>query len=319
MLKISKFLLIASSLLVVGCSSNNTKEESSNNTKEESGKDSTPKESLTIATYPNKTQYNCGNNFDKEGLTLEYTDKDGNKTIVTDFTISDDKNLKATQDSVKATYNNLSIDVEISVAKIIEGQITCVGDSLTEGHSWPTESYPNYIDDNLGAHLITVSNCGKNGASFKTFGQYNPAYNTTTQYQNSLTGSPIVLSILLGTNDATNWENEKNDYVKDYTDLVNLYRTTFGEDLNIIMITSPRCVSPNSFGIPSDTICNEVVPLQRELAEDLDCYLLDLNEEFEAYTDAQLFRDNDGVHFTKMAAEITANLLAEEIKSIYGI
>ena len=84
-------------------------------------------------------------------------------------------------------------------------------------------------------------------------------------------------------------------------------------------MTSPRCISPNQFGIPSDTICNEVVPLQRQLAEDLDCYLLDLNKEFEAYTDAQLFRENDGVHFTKEAAEITSKLLADKIKSIYGI
>ena len=94
---------------------------------------------------------------------------------------------------------------------------------------------------------------------------------------------------MLGTNDATNWENEKNDYVQDYTDLVNLYRTTFGEQLNIIMITSPRCMSPNNFGIPSDTICNEVVPLQRQLAEDLNCYLLDLNAEFDKHSDAELF------------------------------
>lgn len=305
MLKISKSLLIVSAaLLLVGCGGSDEK---------------APRESLTILTFPNKTLYNAGNNFDKEGLTLDYVDKEGNRTTVTDFTITGGKNLKASQDSITVSYRGLSVDVDISVNELIEGQITCVGDSLTEGHNWPTESYPNYIDDNLGGHLVTVSNCGKNGASFKDFGQYNPAYNATKQYQTSLTGSPIVLSILLGTNDATNWENEKNDYVKDYTNLVNLYRTTFGEDLNIIIMTSPRCISPNQFGIPSDTICNEVVPLQRQLAQDLDCYLLDLNKEFEAYTDAQLFRDKDGVHFTKMAAEITATLLAEKIKSIYGI
>lgn len=305
MLKISKSLLIASAaLLLVGCGGSDEK---------------APRESLTIHTFPNKTLYNAGNNFDKEGLTLDYVDKEGNRTTVTDFTINGGKNLKASQDSIEVTYKGLSVNVDISVNELLEGQITCVGDSLTHGHYWKNEAYPNYINDNLGGHLITVSNCGRDGASFKTFGQYNPAYNTTEQYQTSLTGSPIVLSILLGTNDATNWENEKNDYVKDYTDLVNLYRTTFGEDLNIIMMTSPRCISPNQFGIPSDTICNEVVPLQRQLAEDLDCYLLDLNKEFEAYTDAQLFRDNDGVHFTKMAAEITARLLAEKIKSIYGI
>ncbi|MBO7614304.1 MAG: bacterial Ig-like domain-containing protein [Bacilli bacterium] len=307
MLKISKSLLIASAaLLLVGCGGSDEK---------------APREYLTILTFPNKTLYNAGNNFDKEGLTLDYTDKEGNRTTVTDFAITGGKNLKASQDSITVSYRGLSVDVDISVNKLIEGQITCVGDSLTEGHSWPTESYPNYIDDNLGGHLVTVSNCGKNGASFKDFGRYNPAYNATEQYQTSLTGSPIVLSILLGTNDATNWENEKNDYVKDYTDLVNTYRTTFGEDLNIIMMTSPRTKTPNQFNIPSDVICNEVVPLQRQLAQDLNCYLLDLNSEFEKYTDDQLFRpdNNDGVHLTKMAAEITANLLAEKIKSIYGI
>ena len=315
MLKISKNLLVISAaLLIVGCSSNDNKDNipSNNNS-------AVSKESLTIASFPTKTLYNCGNNFDKEGLTLEYTDKDGNKTTITDFTLSEDKNLSCNQNSVKASYKNLTVDVKIDVSGILEGQLTCVGDSLTQGHYWPTESYPTFIKDYVGGQLLTVSNCGKDGASFKTFGQYNPAYNTTEQYRTSLTGNPIVLSIMLGTNDATNWENEKNDYVQDYTDLVNLYRTTFGEQLKIIIMTSPRCISPNNFGIPNDTICNEVVPLQKQLAEDLDCYLLDLNKEFEAYTDAQLFRDNDGVHLTKMAAEITANLLAEKIKSIYGI
>ena len=314
MLKITKSLLIASaSLLLVGCFSNNKE-----NTNKPEVKD-TPKESLKILTQPTKTSYNCGNNFDKAGLTLEYTDKDGNKTTVTDFTLSDDKNLTYDQTSVKASYKNLSVNVDIEMSEIIEGQLTCVGDSLTHGHSWKNEAYPNYIASNVDGNLLTVSNCGRDGASFKTFGQYNPAYNTTEQYQTSLTGNPIVLSILLGTNDATNWDNEKDLYVQDYTDLVNLYRTTFGEQLNIIMITSPRCISPNSFGIPNDIICNQVVPLQRQLAEDLDCYLLDLNNEFEQYTDDQLFRPNDGVHLTKFAAEVTASLLAEKIKSIYGI
>ena len=311
MLKISKNLLVISAaLLLVGCS---------NDIKNEDTPIVEFKESLKVLSNPVKTSYNCGNNFDKQGLTLVYTDKNGNNSTVTDFTLSEDKNLTYDQTYVKASYNNLSVNVSIEVNDVIEGQLTCVGDSLTHGQSWKNEAYPVYIPDNLSGHLLTVSNCGRDGASFKTFGQYNPAYNTTEQYQTSLTGNPIVLSILLGTNDATNWNNEKDLYVQDYTDLVNLYRTTFGEQLKIIMMTSPRCISPNQFGIPSDIICNEVVPLQRQLAEDLDCYLLDLNQEFEKYTDAELFRENDGVHFTKNAAQITAKLLAEKIKSIYGI
>ena len=305
MLKIRKLLVLSASILLVGCGK---------------GQQTTgSKEKLTVLTEPTKIEYNCGNNFDKTGLTLEYTDKDGNKSTVTDFTISEDKNLTYSKTSVKASYNGLDVDVNITVNQVFEGQITCVGDSLTEGHNWPTESYPNFIKGNFeDSSKITVSNCGKNGASFKTFGQYNPAYDTTTQYQTSLTGSPRVLTILLGTNDATNWANEKDLYVQDYTNLVNLYRTTFGDDLNIIMLTSPRCLQ-NTFGIPSETICNEVVPLQKQLAEDLGCYLIDLNGEFEKYTDAELFRPNDGVHFTKQAAEITAKLIADEIKTIYEL
>lgn len=304
MLRIRKSLLVISSaLLLAACQPNAPEVKTAK---------------LRVLTGPTKTEYNCGNDFDKAGLTLEYTDKDGNKSTVTDFTLSSYKNLKYNQ-TVTASYEGLSVDIDITTSEIIEGQITCVGDSLTEGHNWSSESYPNFIKNKIGENQLTVSNCGKNGASFKTFGQYNPAYNTTTQYQTSLTGNPIVLTILLGTNDATNWEEEKNLYVQDYTDLVNTYRTTFGDDLNIIMLTSPRCESPNSFSIPSDTICNEVVPLQKQLAEDLNCHLIDLNAEFEKYSNSDLFRPNDGVHFTRQAAEITASLIAEEIKTIYEL
>ncbi len=83
MLKISKNLLVISAaLLLVGCSSyNNNKDKPTIKAQE----------SLKVLSNPVKTSYNCGNNFDKQGLTLEYTDKDGNKTTVTDFKLSEDK------------------------------------------------------------------------------------------------------------------------------------------------------------------------------------------------------------------------------------
>ena len=304
MLRINKGLLIVSAaLLLAGCSNNAPQK----------------KEKLVVLTNPTKTEYSCGNNFDKSGLTLEYTDTEGNKTTITDFTLSNDKNLKYTQSTVTAKYKDLSVEVDITMRDVVEGQLTCIGDSLTQGHYWPSESYPNFIGNNSDKLNLNVVNCGKDGASFKNFGQYNPKYQETTQYNTSLTGNPIVLTILLGTNDATNWDEEKDLYVQDYTNLVETYRTTFGEDLNIVMITSPRCISPNQFGIPTDIICNEVVPLQKRLAEDLNCYLIDLNAEFENYSDSELFRPNDDVHLTKQAATITAKLIEDKILSIYEI
>jgi len=274
-----------------------------------------------VLTVPTKTEYNAGENFDPKGLSVSYAPNPcSSSTTYSEFeNIIDGENLKHDQDCVYAVVNGCNVKVDIEVTDVFAGQITCVGDSLTEGHSWPTQSYPNYIKDYFDdSSLMSIKNSGKNGASFKTFGQYNPAYNTTTQYQDSLKGSPAVLTILLGTNDATNWANEEDDYVQDYTDLVNLYRETFGDSLNVIMLTSPRCIA-NTFGIPSDVICNEVVPLQRQLAEDLECELIDLNEEFEKYTDSELFRPNDGVHFTEKAAKITAELIANKIKEIYSL
>ena len=199
---------------------------------------------------------------------------------------------------------------------IFEGKITCVGDSLTAGHNWPNESYPNYIKDYLpeGSNA-SVLNCGINGASFKTFGQYNPAYNTTQQYRDSLKeeNAPDVITILLGTNDATNWANEKDLYVDDYTDLVNLYYDTFGDDITIIMLTSPRC-NNNTFGIPGDVIVNNVNPLQEAIADDLDLPIIDTNELFADYSDAELFRD--GVHLTIAAAKLVAEAIADKIVEV---
>ena len=171
---------------------------------------SNAKEQLRIKTDANKMEYCFGEDFDATGLEIERVNKDGSVEAITDFVIENGKNLKLSS-TVSARSGDLEIEIPISIEEKFKGQITCVGDSLTEGHYWPTESYPTYINGYLpeGSNA-TVLNCGKNGASFKTFGQYNPAYNTTDAYTKSLTGNPSVLTILLGTNDATNWSNEKD-------------------------------------------------------------------------------------------------------------
>lgn len=271
---------------------------------------------LVVKTQANKTEYAYGENYDITGLEIELHKKDGTVEEVKDFKLTGDKNLKNSS-VVTASYLDLEVDLDLTFNDTFAGKVTFVGDSLTAGHYWSNEAYPNYVKDNLPeGSKLTVSNCGKNGASFKTFGEYNPAYNTTTEYQNSLKGNPdpSVITILLGTNDATNWKNEKDDFVTDYKALVELYQTTF-KDVQIIMITSPKCTT-NSFGIPNDTIINEVNPLQRQLAEELELPLIDLSEQVYDMDNASLFRD--GVHLTVDAAKIVAEDIANKVMEIYS-
>lgn len=265
------------------------------------------------ATIISNKSYCFGEDFDFDSLKVEKVNADGTREEVRyetegGFNLSLDSYI-----TISAEWCE-SIDVEIPMINAFKGQVTFVGDSLTAGHYWPSEAYPVYVQDYLpeGSNL-TVNNCGVNGASFKTFGQYNPAYNTTDGYTNSLKGNPSVITILLGTNDATNWANEKDDYVMDYNNLVEEYQGAF-PNAKIVMITSPKCES-NTFGIPCDTILNEVNPLQREIAEDLELPLIDLSEDLMDLDSSALFRD--GVHLTVDAAKLVAESIADKIVEIY--
>ena len=84
-------------------------------------------------------------------------------------------------------------------------------------------------------------------------------------------------------------------------------------------MVSPPVVTPNQFGIPNDTIRDEINPRQHDLAEEYDFELLDLREEFEAtdnYQSKFLRPNNDNVHFTVEGAEYVANRVWDIAKDL---
>lgn len=269
------------------------------------------------------TSYESGDHFSTSGLKVELCcDKCGEAKEIKNYTVDEHGDyLKSSTKNVTIEYGELKYDIDVDVTFDYQftGTITCVGDSLTAGHNWPSEAYPTFINGSLptGSNAKII-NCGKNGASFKTFGQYNPAYNTTTEYQNSLKEQPDIVTILLGTNDATNWANEKDDFYQDYVDLIHLYQTHWDNEPQIILLTSPTTKDGNSFGIPNDTIRDEVNPIQRRVAEELELPLIDLRNIFDNYEGGldALVRPNDGVHFSVEAAKLVAGLIADEIVSL---
>ncbi len=72
-------------------------------------------EELKIKTPPTKTTYKAGHAFEKAGMVIEATYKDGTVKNVTDYTIKDGSNLKNGQTTVTICFGEKEVKQEITV------------------------------------------------------------------------------------------------------------------------------------------------------------------------------------------------------------
>lgn len=70
---------------------------------------------LEITTPPTKTTYKEGNSFDKTGMVVTATLKDGTTKEITDYEIIDGTNLKSGQTTVTISYKNKTVTQDITV------------------------------------------------------------------------------------------------------------------------------------------------------------------------------------------------------------
>ena len=102
-------------------------------------------------------------------------------------------------------------------------RVACIGNSVTFGYGiadHETNSYPAQLQQMLGSKF-DARNFGHSGATLLTKG-HNP-YVRTSEYNNALDFKPHAVVIHLGLNDTDprNWPNYRDDFIKDYTDLIN--------------------------------------------------------------------------------------------------
>lgn len=259
----------------------------------------------------------AGSDFDASGLKGYLKCKDCDYVEEVEFTLENDKDLLADQESVTFKYGDYSYEYEIKVKE--KYHIACVGDSLTAGHMWANQSYPSYLSQYVDSKYA-VENCGENGISITGYGgSFNDPekrYIKRDVYQKSVDFAPDIFAIMLGTNDATGWANAEATFEEYYHILLDSYIEQF-PNAKFIMMVSPPCID-NTFGIPNETIRDKVNPIQRELAEEYGFEVLDLREEFEANTNyvADYLRPNDGVHFTEKGAQFVATRIWEIAKDL---
>lgn len=105
-------------------------------------------------------------------------------------------------------------------------KVACVGNSVTYGAAIKNREvncYPNQLQGLLG-DAYEVGNFGHSGATVMRNGH--KPYWEKPEYQKALDFAPDKVIIHLGLNDMgnNNWPNHKNEFVQDYTDLINSFR-----------------------------------------------------------------------------------------------
>lgn len=104
-------------------------------------------------------------------------------------------------------------------------RVACIGDSVTKGYGLKdsTESYPYLLQKLLKGNYL-VRNFGFSGATLLKNG-HNP-YVNTKEYHEALAFCPDILIVSLGLNDTDprNWPNYQNEFISDYSYLLDSFR-----------------------------------------------------------------------------------------------
>ncbi len=278
---------------------------------------------LQLAAAPKKVAYVEGETFDQDGMIVKKCCRNCGFSQEVPYTVETKNEGKLTADiqSVTIVWEGMSLEVPITVQRQV-CRIACVGDSLTAGHSWPNESYPVYLQTILGDRY-EVGNFGVNGISATGYGgswnNPNAKYRVQDVYTRSLAFKPDVVTILLGTNDATGWSQAADCFESEYKELIQSYRAAL-PNAQIIVLVSPPVKNGNPFWIPNDKIRDKVNPIQRQVAQELGLTMLDLRELFENYTGGynRFLRDGDGVHLSNEGAQFVAETMAQAIEARMG-
>ncbi len=186
-------------------------------------------------------------------------------------------------------------------------KVACVGDSVTYGYGIKNRAkynYPSVLQGMLGDGYC-VNNYGYSG---RTVGSTaDRPYANETLYQKSLAFQPDIVVFMLGSNDSKPFNWNKTQFKKDYKALVETYRALDSRPRIYLVVPTP--VYPVNgavkYNIDGDVLQNEIVPLTRQLADELDLPVIDMNAPFLGHPD--FF--SDGCHPNRDGALLYAQLV----------
>ncbi len=157
-------------------------------------------------------------------------------------------------------------------------RVSCVGDSLTYGYrsSDPkTKSYPARLQELLGDGYL-VQNFGRNSTTLLK--NTDMPYVNQKEYQDSLASNPDIVIIMLGANDskAKYWDKGgREQFASDAKELVLAYQNLPSKP-RVIFATCPACYYADAADIRGNVVEDEIVPMQREIAEENGWEMIDM-------------------------------------------
>lgn len=198
---------------------------------------------------------------------------------------------------------------------VIPTHVACVGDSITSGAA---TTYPGDLQELLGA-AVQVANFGHSGATMMSTGdvpyQQVSEYEAATSFAANAGLSAVVdVIIMLGTNDtkpynwtATDGGTPAERFRADCAAMVDHFRQLPTHPR--VFLALPPEIYPNSFGIDSGTLDEEIVPILRQVAVAKGVPTIDVNGAMTGH--AELF--SDGVHPNDQGYSVLARVIEDAL------
>ena len=190
-------------------------------------------------------------------------------------------------------------------------RIACVGDSITYGYACSnqaTQSYPAQLQKLLGDGYI-IRNFGVNSATMLKNG--NKPYWKQSAYSESMSSEPDIVLLMLGTNDSktVNWSSHRDEFLQDMEEMIAGYQNLPSHPTVYVGI-SPRLTVDEVMDLVNPVIVDEIVPLQRQAATEMDCPILDIQALSQTMSDSEF---KDKVHPTDIGYQKIANYIYGEL------
>ena len=159
-------------------------------------------------------------------------------------------------------------------------RVACVGDSITYGHGIKDrehDAYPGLLGSLLG-DKYDVRNFGVSGST--TMMGTDMPYMNEQAYKDALAFNPEIVTIKLGTNDSKpyNWK-EQEHFKDDLKTLIESFRSLPSKPK--IWLCLPVPAMGRAWSINDSVIYNGVIPYIKEVAQEENIPLIDLNTPFQ--------------------------------------
>ena len=204
-------------------------------------------------------------------------------------------------------------------------RVACIGNSITDGHGIemaPVNGYPALLQKQLGKDYW-VKNFGVSARTLLNKGDY--PYMKETAWKDASAFNPDIVIIKLGTNDSKpeNWKygaEFKQDLQQMITTLCPALAQTAKKGKKAksaqpvkpqIYLCTPIPAFKPSWGISDAVITNEIIPIQKEVAQQYGLQVIDLHTLFA--NDGDKMQD-DGIHPDGKGVRRIADIVAEALK-----